>query len=208
MLWSELRLILKTSSVTPDFFYVFHLILSFSTVSQSFKEICVWEVFWARTSLSKRTDSHLTTARAVQIPKYGQIRTESRLFIPLKCLSKQPERWSCWYTLDQYSDLIGFTNKMKNMKAETDMTYVFIVHLQKNILRCVGFCLHIHLFIPHALQWSHDVPYLLLNQPVSYHRYARLDFQQFWECGWNAGSRLELFADHKRLPVSVSDYGS
>ena len=45
MLWSELRLILKTSSVTPDFFYVFYLILSFSTVSQSFKKICVWEVF-------------------------------------------------------------------------------------------------------------------------------------------------------------------
>ena len=31
--------------VTPDFFYVFYLILSFSTVSQSFKKICVWEVF-------------------------------------------------------------------------------------------------------------------------------------------------------------------
>ena len=45
ILWSELRLILKTSSVTPDFFYVFYRILSFSTVSQSFKNICVWEVF-------------------------------------------------------------------------------------------------------------------------------------------------------------------
>ena len=45
MLWSELRFILKTSSVTPDFFYVFYLILSFSTVSQSFKKICAWEVF-------------------------------------------------------------------------------------------------------------------------------------------------------------------
>ena len=39
MLWSELRLILKTSSVTPDFFYVFYLILSFSTVSQK-KSVC------------------------------------------------------------------------------------------------------------------------------------------------------------------------
>ena len=38
MLWSELRFILKTSSVTPDFFYVFYLILSFSTVSQSLKK--------------------------------------------------------------------------------------------------------------------------------------------------------------------------
>ena len=45
MLWSELRLIFKTSSVTPDFFYIFYLILLFSTVSQSFKKICVWEVF-------------------------------------------------------------------------------------------------------------------------------------------------------------------
>ena len=53
MLGSELRLILKTSSVTPDFFYVFYRILSFSTVSQSFKKICVWEAFWARTSLSE-----------------------------------------------------------------------------------------------------------------------------------------------------------
>ena len=35
----------KTSSVTPDFFYVFYRILSFSTVSQSLKKICVWEVF-------------------------------------------------------------------------------------------------------------------------------------------------------------------
>ena len=25
-------------------------------------------------------------------------------------LKQQPERWSCWYTLDQCSDLIGFTN--------------------------------------------------------------------------------------------------
>ena len=45
MLWSVLRLIFKTSSVTPDFFYVFNLILSFSTGSQSFKKICAWEVF-------------------------------------------------------------------------------------------------------------------------------------------------------------------
>jgi len=30
--------------------------------------------------LARERDRHLTTARAVQIPKYGQIRTESRLF--------------------------------------------------------------------------------------------------------------------------------
>ena len=40
-------LILKMSSVTPDFFYVFNLILSFSTCIQSFKKICVWELLGA-----------------------------------------------------------------------------------------------------------------------------------------------------------------
>ena len=44
MLWSLMYLIFKTSSVTPDFFYVFSIILSFSTCSQSFKKICTWEV--------------------------------------------------------------------------------------------------------------------------------------------------------------------
>ena len=43
MLWSMIHLISKMSLVTPDFFYVFYLILSFSTCSQSFKKICTWE---------------------------------------------------------------------------------------------------------------------------------------------------------------------
>ena len=47
MLWSVIRVILKTSSVTPDFFYVSNLVLSFSTCSQSFNKICVWEVLGA-----------------------------------------------------------------------------------------------------------------------------------------------------------------
>ena len=47
MLWSVIRLIFKTSSVTPDFFYVFNLILSFSTCSQSFKKIRAWELLGA-----------------------------------------------------------------------------------------------------------------------------------------------------------------
>ena len=42
-----MRLIFKTSSVTLEFFYVFNLILSFSTCSQSFKKICVWELLGA-----------------------------------------------------------------------------------------------------------------------------------------------------------------
>ena len=47
MLWSTMRLIFKTSSVTPDFFYVFTLILSFSTCSESFEKICAWELLGA-----------------------------------------------------------------------------------------------------------------------------------------------------------------
>ena len=42
-----MRLIFKTRSVTPDFFYVFNLILSFSTCSQSLKKICMWELLSA-----------------------------------------------------------------------------------------------------------------------------------------------------------------
>ena len=43
-----MRLIFKTSSVTPEFFYVFNIILSFSTCSQSLKEkICTWEILGA-----------------------------------------------------------------------------------------------------------------------------------------------------------------
>ena len=41
-----MRLILKTSSVTPDFFYVFSIILS-STCSQSLNKICTSEILGA-----------------------------------------------------------------------------------------------------------------------------------------------------------------
>ena len=47
MLWFVIRLIFKTNSVTPGFFYVFNLILSFSTCSQSLSKICAWEVLGA-----------------------------------------------------------------------------------------------------------------------------------------------------------------
>ena len=67
MLWSVIRLIFKTSSVTPDFFYVFNLILPLSTCSQSFKKICTWErlganllkVFDRQSSLGAPLMSHL-----------------------------------------------------------------------------------------------------------------------------------------------------
>ncbi len=42
-----MRLIFKTSSVTPDFFYFFNLILSFSTCSESFEKIRAWELLGA-----------------------------------------------------------------------------------------------------------------------------------------------------------------
>ena len=47
MLCSMMRLIFKTSSVTSDFFYVFNLILSFSTCSESFEKFCAWELLGA-----------------------------------------------------------------------------------------------------------------------------------------------------------------
>ena len=53
MLWSATRLIFKTNSVTPNFFYVFNLILSFSTCCQCFKKKSVRGNFWARTSLKQ-----------------------------------------------------------------------------------------------------------------------------------------------------------
>ena len=49
-----MRLIFKTSSVTPDFFYVFNLILSFSTCSESFEKICTWELLGANVLKSIR----------------------------------------------------------------------------------------------------------------------------------------------------------
>ena len=60
MLWSMMRLIFKTSSVTPDFFYVFNLILSFSTCSESFEKICAWELLGA--NVLKLKNSRLLAA--------------------------------------------------------------------------------------------------------------------------------------------------
>ena len=60
MLWSVLRLIFKTSSVTPDFFYVFNLILSFSTGSQSFKKKSVRGKFLGSNVLKTETITELS----------------------------------------------------------------------------------------------------------------------------------------------------
>ena len=52
MLWSELRLIFKTSSVTPDFFLRFlSNFIIFYRQSKFSKNLCVGS-FWARTSLN------------------------------------------------------------------------------------------------------------------------------------------------------------
>ena len=72
MLWSMMRLIFKTSSVTPDFFYVFNLVISFSTCSQSFNKICVWEVLGA--NVLKRSSPSMLPVFTKYIPAiYGDM---------------------------------------------------------------------------------------------------------------------------------------
>ena len=51
MLWSVTRLIFKTSSVTPDFVYVFNLILSLSSPAVKDFKNSVRRKFRTRTSL-------------------------------------------------------------------------------------------------------------------------------------------------------------
>ena len=53
VLWSVLRLMFKTSPVSQDMFYIFNLILSFSTCSQGFKKKSVRGNFSARTALNR-----------------------------------------------------------------------------------------------------------------------------------------------------------
>ena len=100
MLWSVIRLIFKTSSVTPDFFYVFNLILSFSTCSQSFKKICTWELLGANVlkrakfayihlvfSLARDWSKHVTWSNIPQL-KLGTIREYSPHFENRECCEK------------------------------------------------------------------------------------------------------------------------
>ena len=51
----------------PRFYYVFNLILSFSTYSQSFKKICTWEVLGANVLKLKIDD--LTIYRKLHAAK-------------------------------------------------------------------------------------------------------------------------------------------
>ena len=88
MLWSVIRLIFKTSSVTPGFFYVFHLILSFSTCSQSFKKICTWELLGANV-LNSTCSMHQVTRRIahhpLQTPRQNASSLWKQLNSPSRC---------------------------------------------------------------------------------------------------------------------------
>ena len=53
MVWSVLRIIFKTNSMTPDYFYFLNLILSFYTCSQSLKKKIWVGRFWAGRSLNE-----------------------------------------------------------------------------------------------------------------------------------------------------------
>ena len=77
MLWFVIRLIFKTSSVTSDFFYVFNLILSFSTCRQSFNKICVWEVLGANVLNCLQTEAKFTKVNSQNYQSYlrGYIKT-------------------------------------------------------------------------------------------------------------------------------------
>ena len=75
MLWSVMRLIFKTSSVTPDFFYIFNIILSFSTWSQSLKKICRWEILGASV-LNRRQNQIISTVIS---------RTSAEVFVGTTC---------------------------------------------------------------------------------------------------------------------------
>ena len=79
MLWSVIRLIFKTSSVTPDFFYVCNLILSFSTCSQSFKKICGWELLGANVLKSVWTSASTNTATSRPNKEYWLIQKQTIL---------------------------------------------------------------------------------------------------------------------------------
>ena len=61
MLWTMMPLIFKTSSVTPHFFYVFNLILSFSTCSESFEKICAWGLIISHNTIQIGSNWYMDT---------------------------------------------------------------------------------------------------------------------------------------------------
>ena len=94
-----MRLIFKTSSVTPDFFYVFNLILSFSTCSESFEKICAWELLGAnvlnkRKSLRVQQLERADIIHSIQIAKLKKFSTlKNHLVHYLRAKKCREEPW-------------------------------------------------------------------------------------------------------------------
>ena len=108
MLWSVIRLIFKTSSVTPDFFYVFNLVLSFSTCSQSFNKICVWEVLGANV-LKTWNNKYLLTCTS-WTPSHTPIRSSTASMMLQTTLlntstKTQPRAWFFFYPARRWKTL-------------------------------------------------------------------------------------------------------
>ena len=83
MLWSVIRLIFKTSSVTADFFYVFNLILTFSTSSQSIKKICTWKLLGANVlgfSVAMAMSSEIIYFLMIRVNKFFPLFFVGRVF--------------------------------------------------------------------------------------------------------------------------------
>ena len=125
MLWCELRLIFKTSSVTPDFFYTF---LSFSAYSQSLKKKPVRGKFLGANVLKRlriALKSKMTIEKTIskiqlcaclsleQVPALGgtrlklsfyyrirvyEIAFEFTLFVPMEKLPMVDDRNKIWFT--------------------------------------------------------------------------------------------------------------
>ena len=94
MLWSVIRLIFKTSSVTPDFFYAFNLVLSFGTCSQSFKKICTWELLGANV-LNAQWSEKLVTIQTCYVNSY-LANTSSNQRLGVRSVVPVKLRVRCW----------------------------------------------------------------------------------------------------------------
>ena len=64
----------------PDFFYVFNLVLSFSTCGQSLSKICVWEVLGANVLKSLGTSGASFTCYGVRLRRSRILSTLGSMF--------------------------------------------------------------------------------------------------------------------------------
>ena len=82
--------------MTSDFFYVFNLILSFSTCSQSFKKICAWELLGANVlkrleeGIHQRSDDHYEEPLPL---RDGMLSLTNNNFLALRRLHKLGQRF-------------------------------------------------------------------------------------------------------------------